>query len=124
MTRGAWAGALLAALTLAAYHEVGSNEFVAYDDPAYVTENAQVARGITGEGIAWAFTSTESYNWHPLTWLSHMLDVELFGLDAGLHHATSVVLHALVAVVLFAALRLLTRSLGCRYTRKCARRKR
>jgi Flp pilus assembly protein TadD len=85
-----------------------SNSFVAYDDGQYVTENKVVQRGITGEGVVWAFTTTRFANWLPVTWLSHMLDCHLFGLNAAGHHATSALLHAFNAVLLFFALREMT----------------
>lgn len=94
-------GAALAALTLAAYSGVLSNGFVDYDDQAYVTQNRHVLAGITWEGVRWAFTTGHAANWHPLTWLSHMLDCELFGLDAGGHHAVSLVLHLITTLLLF-----------------------
>jgi tetratricopeptide (TPR) repeat protein len=71
------------------------------DDNLYVTENAHVQTGLTRQSAAWAFTATHAANWHPVTWLSHMLDVRLFGLDAGSHHFTSLLLHTLNAVLLF-----------------------
>jgi protein O-mannosyl-transferase len=99
------AGAVLALilLTLAAYAPVRANGFLNYDDDIYVTRNGMVARGLTPSSVAWAFTSTSRSNWHPLTWLSHMLDCQLFGLDPAGHHATSVLLH-LVNVALLLAL--------------------
>ena len=103
---GALAVALLA---LAVFARTIENGFVHYDDPTYVTENPEVTAGLTGEGVRWAFTASHASNWHPLTWLSHMLDCELFGLQAGGHHATNVVLHALAAALLFLALALMTR---------------
>jgi hypothetical protein len=69
----------LALATAIAYEQVRLNDFVNYDDDRYVTGNAQVTAGITPESIAWAFTTTHTSNWHPLSWLSHMLDVELYG---------------------------------------------
>ena len=84
------------------------NHFVDYDDGQYVTANKLVQRGITREGIVWAFTTTRFANWLPVTWLSHMLDCQLFGLNAGGHHATSAVLHAFNAAALFLALRQMT----------------
>ena len=75
--------------------------FVDFDDGEYVYENPEVLAGLTPHGIRWAFTTTRAANWHPLTWISHMLDVSLFGLDAGAHHLTSVVLHAAASVTLF-----------------------
>jgi len=75
--------------------------FVPYDDNEYVYKNDVVMRGVTGEGIAWAFEGAHVANWHPLTWISHMLDVELFGMDAGAHHRMGVLLHALATSLLF-----------------------
>ena len=76
-----WASVFLVVLTLAAYWQVIYNDFVNYDDDMYVTENSHVNNGITGESISWAFTTGHAYNWHPLTWLSHMLDCQLFGTE-------------------------------------------
>ena len=92
----------------AAYAQVHTHDFVSYDDPIYVTENPEVQAGLTSAGLVWALTTFRDSNWFPLTWLSHMLDVELFGLDSGWHHLTNVLLHALSAVVLFVALRHMT----------------
>ncbi len=86
-------------------------EFVNLDDDVYVYANPQVAQGLTLPGIAWAFTTSHSAYWHPLTWLSHMLDCQLWGLNAGGHHLTNVVLHAANAVLLFLVLRQMTRAL-------------
>jgi len=94
-------GVALVIVTFAAFGGLLSSGFVNYDDPVYVTENAHVQRGLTGESVAWAFRTTEAANWHPLTWLSHMLDVQLFGLEAGKHHLTSLLLHALNTLLLF-----------------------
>jgi protein O-mannosyl-transferase len=99
---------LLVTAVALAYAPVRSHGFVNLDDPEYVYDNPRVTAGLTGESVAWAFTAVHSANWHPLTWLSHMLDCELFGLDAGSHHLTSVVLHALASLCLFAALRAMT----------------
>src|SRR5829696_3660440 len=85
------------------YAPVRRHAFVNYDDPDYVTANAHVRAGLTADGVRWAFTSTHGANWFPLTWLSHMLDVELFGLDSGRHHLTSVVLHAVSSLLLYLA---------------------
>ena len=83
--------------------------FVVYDDDDYVYANPVVCAGLTADGVRWAFTSTaHAYNWHPLTWLSHMVDVELFGLDPGAHHLVNVGFHAINAVLLFLALRSLS----------------
>ena len=83
----------IAALTLVVYVQLLGFDFVRFDDPRYVTENPVVRAGLSLDGVVWAFTTFHESNWHPLTWLSHMLDVELFGLDAAGHHATSVLLH-------------------------------
>src|SRR5581483_11802746 len=79
-----------------------------YDDPGYVFDNPNVAQGLNRQSFAWAFTHVLGGNWHPLTTLSHMLDVQLFGLDAGRHHLTNVLLHMIAAVFLFVALQKLT----------------
>ena len=97
-------GAALLVLTVLGLGGVLSNAFVNYDDNVYVTENTHVQAGLTWESIAWAFRTTHGANWHPLTWLSHMLDVQMFGLDAGKHHGTSLALHALNAVLVFLVL--------------------
>ncbi|HEY5999605.1 MAG TPA: tetratricopeptide repeat protein [bacterium] len=82
--------------------------FLQFDDNEYVVDNPRVRTGLTLAGVRWALTSFHSANWHPLTWLSHMLDVQLFGLDPRGHHATSVLLHALAAALLFLAAHRLT----------------
>jgi len=100
--------AVLVVVTLAAYWQVLDFPFVDYDDPTYVTDNPQVKNGLTADGIRWAFTTGHASNWHPLTWLSHMLDCTLFGLHAGRHHLVNVMLHAANAVLLLELLRRLT----------------
>ncbi len=92
---------LILIATLATYNPANQHPFVNYDDDRYVTENPHVRSGLTPATIRWAFTSTEQANWHPLTWLSHALDCELFHLNAAGHHFTSVVIHALNAALLF-----------------------
>lgn len=99
-----WICAALFLATFAVYLQVGQFDFVNFDDPEYITNNYHVRQGITPEGIRWAFTSVEAANWFPLTRLSHMLDVELFGLRSGWHHLASVLIHALAALLLFAFL--------------------
>jgi len=97
--RIAW---VLGLVTLAVYLRVTGHAFLSYDDAVYVTDNAYVLRGLAPSSIAWAFTATEGSNyWHPLTWLSHMLDVDLYGLRAGGHHFTSALLHAVNTGLLF-----------------------
>jgi protein O-mannosyl-transferase len=86
--------------TVTVYFPARQNGFV-YDDPAYVTANFHVQQGLTMHSLAWAFTSTEEANWHPLTWISHMLDVQLFQLRPMGHHAQSILWHAINVVLLF-----------------------
>ena len=88
-------------LTVTAYWEVRHNDFINLDDNLYVTENSNVQKGITLKGIFWAFTSIENGQWHPITWLSHMIDYQFFGLDAGGHHVTDLLLHITNTVLLF-----------------------
>ena len=94
--------------TLAVYWQVQDHEFVNYDDDVYITENGHVHVGLTGESIVWAFTTSYASNWHPMTWLSHMLDYELYGdLPKG-HLLTNVLLHITNALLLFMVLFRLT----------------
>lgn len=92
---------MLAAATWIAYAGVRSSRFVNFDDDVYVTKNRHVEEGLTSRSIAWAFTTTWQANWHPLTWLSHMVDVDVYGLDPGGHHTTSLALHVANVVLLF-----------------------
>jgi Flp pilus assembly protein TadD len=101
---------LLVLLVAVAYAPAVRCDFVNYDDPAYVSENRVLAGGFSWHGVAWAFTTLTGANWHPVTWLSHMLDCQLFGLDPGWHHAVSVALHAASAVLLFLACWRMTRA--------------
>jgi Tfp pilus assembly protein PilF len=96
--------AVLAALTLVVFAPSRHFGFLSWDDPSYVTENAHVLEGLTWRGVVWAFTTGEAANWHPLTWLSHMVDVQLFGLNGGRHHLTNVLLHVANVLLLFGAL--------------------
>jgi Flp pilus assembly protein TadD len=103
----------LVVLPLAIFWQVNGHAFIPeWDDAAYVTENPKVLAGLTWSGLQWAFTTFHEANWHPLTWLSHMVDVDLFGLWAGGHHLTNVVLHCAGAVALFLALIRMTGSPG------------
>ncbi|HSN91929.1 MAG TPA: tetratricopeptide repeat protein [Anaeromyxobacteraceae bacterium] len=107
----AWAvAAALSLLVLAVFEPARRFGFVNLDDQQYVYENATVRRGLTWEGVVRAFTTTTAANWHPLTMLSHMADVSLFGLDAGWHHLVNVLLHAANAILLFLFLRAATTS--------------
>ncbi len=95
---------VLAAIALFIYAPVRHYGFLSYDDSVYVSENPQVIRGLTGQGILWAFTSGHASNWHPVTWLSHMLDVQMHGMNAGRHHFTNLLLHIANALLLFGIL--------------------
>jgi len=85
-----------------------THPFITYDDPVYVTGNAHVKGGLSWVDVGWALQSKEASNWHPLTWISHMVDYEMFGMEPWGHHLTSVLLHALNAALLFLALRKMT----------------
>src|SRR5881628_3038011 len=87
------------------------NDFVNYDDPRYVYQNTRITNGLNISGIAWAFTHIHSENWHPLTTITHMLDCQLYGLKAGGHHFTNVLLHTIAVVLLFLVLQQMTSSL-------------
>lgn len=100
----------LALATLAAYWQVHNFDFSAYDDGTYVTHNENVQAGFTRDSIIWAFTTGHAANWHPLTWLSLMLDCQLFGLNPGWLHLTNVLLHIANTLLLFAVLKLMTGS--------------
>ena len=99
---------LLFLATLAVFWQVKNHDFINLDDEQYVTQNLNVRAGLTLKGAAWSFTTTYADFWHPLTWLSHMLDWQLYGNWAGGHHLTSLILHAANAVLLFLALTALT----------------
>jgi len=88
-----------------------SSDFVHYDDDLYVLDNPHVRSGLTWEGTTWAFTNSVAANWHPLTWISHMADVDLFGLDPGRHHLVNLVIHATNAVLCFLVFQAMTGSL-------------
>lgn len=96
---------------LAVYWQTGNNQFLSYDDNDYVTENPHVENGITGNNIIWAFTSVEANNWHPITWLSHMADVQLYGMNPRGHHLTNVAIHIVSSLLLLLFLFRLTGSL-------------
>ena len=98
----------LAAIAALVFARALSNGFIGYDDPTYVTQNEMVLRGVTAEGFWWSLGTFHGSTWLPLTWLSHMLDVSLFGTNPAGHHGTSVALHALNAALAFLVLRRLT----------------
>jgi tetratricopeptide (TPR) repeat protein len=104
-------GLTLALATVALFSPAVSHQFLGYDDQDYVTDNPHVRAGLTWSSIVWAFKSFYASNWHPLTWLSHMLDCQIYGLKPAGHHLTNVLLHAANAVLLFLALTRLTSSL-------------
>ena len=93
--------ALLSGLTALTFWPVLHSDFVNFDDNSYVTQNPNVLGGLTAGSIAWAFKTAYFGNWHPITWLSHMLDVEMFGLNSGCHHLTSLLLHICNTCLLF-----------------------
>src|SRR5579872_7312503 len=102
----------LVALTLGVFLQVRSFDFVNWDDPTYITENPNVRAGLSWANLQWAMTTTHEPYWHPLTWLSHMLDVTLFGMDAGWQHVTSLIIHLSSTMLLFALLRRMTGETG------------
>ena len=101
---------LLIVLTLATFWQLRNNGFINFDDDVYVVENLHVNRGLSFKGVFWALTTTHAGNWHPLTWISHMLDVEIYGLHPGGHHLTSLFLHIANTVLLFLVFHQMTRA--------------
>ncbi len=101
---GNWAlvGCLLLVIaTVAVYRQVRSHPFLVYDEQDYVTNNVHIQHGFDWESVRWAFTTYDNANWHPLTWLSHMLDVRMFGLNPAGHHDVNLLLHVINALLLF-----------------------
>ncbi len=106
-------GALLVVIVLLLYLPVIHHDFIKlWDDDAYVTDNAHVVSGLKIANVAWAFTSFEQSNWHPVTWLSHMLDCQLFGVNPGPQHYMNVLLHAANVLLLFWILQQATGAVG------------
>jgi protein O-mannosyl-transferase len=101
----------IALCTLIVFWPVHSYEFVNYDDPDYVTENGMVQRGLTVDGLLWALKTSYASNWHPLTWISHMIDANIYGPHAGGHHFTNILFHITNAILLFLLLNRLTNKL-------------
>ena len=101
---------LLVLVTIALYWPTTGHDFVNYDDPLYITDNPHVRAGLTWEGLAWAFGRVhgEGTYWHPVSWVSHMMDCQLYGLNPGGHHLMSVLLHAANAVLVFLVFRRMT----------------
>jgi protein O-mannosyl-transferase len=110
--RAVWIALGLCAINLAIYSGVTHHQFIDFDDAAYLYLNPHVSGGFSWNSAAWAFQTGYQANWHPLTWLSHMLDVQLFGMNAGAHHGVSLLLHMLSTLLLFAALYRMTTALG------------
>jgi hypothetical protein len=116
-----WIGALLFAAVALVFGRSATHAFIDFDDPGYVFNNPVVRKGLTWDGVAWAFTTGAQSTWHPLTWLSHMLDAQCFGIDgrflglpaSGWHHLVNVFLHASSAILLFLFLRAATNAVGC-----------
>jgi tetratricopeptide (TPR) repeat protein len=102
---------LLALMTVAVYWPVAKQGFINFDDPDYVSGNPRVQAGLTLASVQWAFTSVHSSNWHPLTWLSHMLDCQLYGLKPAGHHLANLLFHVANSLLLFGLLQRLTRAL-------------
>lgn len=107
-----WVSLSLIVLNLVIYVPVLHYGFLSFDDPYFVSKNDDVAAGLTWQSIKWAFTTGHFGSWHPVTWLSHMLDVQLFGMDAGLHHLTSLLLHIANTLLLFWAFFRMTKRWG------------
>ena len=91
----------LAVMTLGIYAQVIGHQFITLDDPTYIRENPMVNRGVTLAGLAWAFTTFHVANWHPLTWISHMIDCQLFGTNAGRHLLVNALIHAANTLLIF-----------------------
>ena len=107
-----WICIALIAVNLAVYSPVRYHDFVNWDDLEYVKSNSSISAGLTWSGLTWAITTGYAANWHPLTWVSHMADVQLYGLAAGPHHATNLFLHIANTILLFIVLRRMTGALG------------
>jgi len=103
--------AVLAAGTLIVFWKTRDNGFINYDDPLYVTGNSHVQAGLSWQNLRWALTATDAANWHPVTWISHMADCQVYGMDPAGHHMTSLFLHAANVVVLFWLLHMMTAAL-------------
>src|SRR5437899_4749225 len=102
---------LLAVVTVAVYLPVARHRFINFDDPDYVTGNPYVQAGLRFESIRWAITGVYSSNWHPLTWMSHMLDCQLYGQKPAGHHLTNVIFHVANTLLVFLLLKFMTSAL-------------
>ena len=99
---------LLIGITVAVYWGVWKFDFLSYDDREYINKNIHVVDGLTWANVQWAASANYSNNWHPLTWISHMLDVQLFGLKPGAHHAVNLLFHIANTLLLFLLLKRMT----------------
>ena len=104
--------AVLALAAIIMYWPVRSHDFINLDDDAYVTDNPNVQSGLSWQGVKWAFTTGHASNWHPLTWLSLMLDIEFFGVKPGPMHLVNVLFHIANTVLLFLVLARMTKSVS------------
>jgi hypothetical protein len=111
MRRRFYIGLFLIVATLLVFGQVRNHDFTNWDDPLYVTENPHVQAGLSPKNLVWAFTTTHASNWHPLVWLSLMLDSELYGLNPGGYHLTNLLLHIANTLLLFLVLRRMTGAL-------------
>src|SRR6266481_542374 len=91
----------LGTITLGIYAQVMGHQFITLDDPTYIRENPMVNHGVTLTGLTWAFTTFYAANWHPLTWIAHMIDSQLFGMNAGAHLLVNAVIHVANTLLLF-----------------------
>src|SRR4051812_36699073 len=94
----------LASLVLLLYAQAARFDFIQFDDPRYVTENPRVLAGLNGSNVGWAFSTFYFANWHPLTWLSHMTDVSMYGVNPAGHHLNNILFHAINAMLVYVAL--------------------
>ncbi|MHC4559155.1 MAG: glycosyltransferase family 39 protein, partial [Planctomycetota bacterium] len=102
---------VLSLTTLVVYWPVHNHKFVKYDDDKYITDNRDVQSGLSWQSVRWAFTTGHASNWHPITWLSHMLDCQIFGLRVGAHHLINVLFHIVNMLLLFVILKRMTGAL-------------
>ena len=101
--------AFLTVSIIAVYSSVITHDFLTYDDNRYILNNPSVSDGLSWRNVTWAFTIGYEGNWHPLTWLSHMVDVTLFGLNPGLHHAVNLLWHIVNTLLLLSVLNIMTK---------------
>ena len=104
---------VLAAVTLAVYWPLTSHPFINFDDDEYIVGNPHVTSGLSWTNVAWAFQSGKAANWHPLTWISHMMDCDLYGLNPGGHHLTNLIFHIANTLLLFLLLKQMTGAMWC-----------